>query len=377
MLRIVADSKIPYLAGALDHVAQVVYIPGAQISKEEIASADALIIRTRTKCNRELLHGTTVKFIASATIGYDHIDTAYCDTQGIKWTNAPGCNSGSVKQYIASALAEIVSIEKKTFKDITLGIIGVGNVGSKVAAMAKTLDIKTLLNDPPRQRVEGKGDFTDIETLIAQSDIITMHVPLSHQGINKTFHLANADFFAKMKRGAWFINTSRGEVMETQSLIRALESKHLDGAAIDVWENEPSINLRLLELAQITTPHIAGYSADGKANGTAMSVQAISKFFGLAMDNWQPANVPQAKQSSLAINGKDKTKEQIFSELSNFAYNILLDSDKLKKSPETFEQQRESYPIRREPENLEIIARSISPPLKILIQNLGYKLQVF
>ena len=377
MLRIVADSKIPFLAGALDHVAQVVYVPGSQISKEEIASADALIIRTRTKCNRELLHGTTVKFIASATIGYDHIDTAYCDTQGIKWTNAPGCNSGSVKQYIASALAEIVSIEKKTFKDITLGIIGVGNVGSKVAAMAKTLDIKTLLNDPPRQRVEGKGDFTDIETLIAQSDIITMHVPLSHQGINKTFHLANADFFAKMKRGAWFINTSRGEVMETQSLIRALESKHLDGAAIDVWENEPSINLRLLELAQITTPHIAGYSADGKANGTAMSVQAISKFFGLAMDNWQPANVPQAKQSSLAINGKDKTKEQIFSELSNFAYNILLDSDKLKKSPETFEQQRESYPIRREPENLEIIARSISPPLKILIQNLGYKLQVF
>ncbi|MDY0252970.1 MAG: 4-phosphoerythronate dehydrogenase [Tenuifilaceae bacterium] len=377
MLRIVADSKIPFLAGALDHVAQVVYVPGSQISKEEIASADALIIRTRTKCNRELLHGTTVKFIASATIGYDHIDTAYCDTQGIKWTNAPGCNSGSVKQYIASALAEIVSIEKKTFKDITLGIIGVGNVGSKVAAMAKTLDIKTLLNDPPRQRVEGKDDFTDIETLIAQSDIITVHVPLSYEGINKTFHLANSDFFAKMKRGAWFINTSRGEVMETQSLIRALESKHLDGAAIDVWENEPSINLRLLELAQITTPHIAGYSADGKANGTAMSVQAISKFFGLAMDNWQPANVPQAKQSSLAINGKDKTKEQIFSELSNFAYNILLDSDKLKKSPETFEQQRESYPIRREPENLEIIARSISPPLKILIQNLGYKLQVF
>lgn len=377
MLRIVADSKIPYLAGALDHVAQVGYVPGAQISKEEIASADALIIRTRTKCNRELLHGTSVKFIASATIGYDHIDTAYCDAQGIKWTNAPGCNSGSVKQYIASALAEIVSIEKKTFKDITLGIIGVGNVGSKVAAMAKTLGMKTLLNDPPRERNESKGDFTDIETLIAQSDIITIHVPLSHQGINKTFHLANSDFFAKMKRGAWFINTSRGEVMETQSLIRALESKHLGGAAIDVWENEPNINLRLLELAHIATPHIAGYSADGKAKGTAMSVQAISKFFNLGMDSWHPNNIPQAPVNNLDIDCSLKSTEQIFSELSTFAYDILADSYKLKKLPETFEQQRETYPIRREPENLEISARSISPPIEVLIQNLGYKLQLF
>jgi erythronate-4-phosphate dehydrogenase len=322
-----------------------------------------------------LLHGTSVKFIASATIGYDHIDTAYCDAHGIRWTNAPGCNSSSVKQYVASALAEIISIENKTFKDITLGIIGVGSVGSKVAAMAKTLGIKTLLNDPPRERKEGKGNFTDIETLIAQSDIITMHVPLSHQGIDKTFHLANADFFTKTKHGAWLINTSRGEVAETQSLIYALESKHLGGAVIDVWENEPNINLKLLELAHIATPHIAGYSADGKANGTAMSVQAISKFFDLGMDNWHPNNVPQAMQGSSTINCKDKSKEQIFSELSNFAYNILLDSDKLKKLPETFEQQRETYPIRREPENLEIIATDASTPQKGAIQSLGYRLR--
>lgn len=377
MLKIVADSKIPFLAGALDSVAQVTYMPGAQISKEHIAGADALIIRTRTKCNRELLHGTSVKFIASATIGYDHIDTAYCDTHGIKWTNAPGCNSGSVKQYIASALAEIISIENKTFKDITLGIIGVGNVGSKVADMAKTLGINTLLNDPPRQRNEGKGNFTDIETVIAQSDIITMHVPLTHQGIDKTFHLANANFFAKMKHGAWFINTSRGEVMETQSLISVLESKHLGGAVIDVWENEPHINLKLLELAHIATPHIAGYSADGKANGTALSVQAISKFFNLGTDSWHPNNIPQAPANNLDIVCISKSTEQIFSELSSFAYNILLDSDKLKKLPQTFELQRETYPIRREPENLEIIATDISNPKIVFIQSLGYRLQLY
>ncbi len=374
MIKIVIDNKIPFIEGVLEKVANLVYIPGNLIGRSNLIDADALLIRTRTKCDESLLKGTSIKFIASATIGFDHIDTNYCDGNGIKWTNAPGCNSGSVKQYIASALAEIISIEKKSFEDITLGIIGVGNVGSKVAHMAKALGIKTLLNDPPRERSEGKGDFTDIETLIAQSDIITIHVPLSHQGVDKTFHLANADFFGKMKRGAWFINSSRGEVMETQSLINALESKHLGGTIIDVWENEPNINLKLLELAHVATPHIAGYSADGKSNGTAMSVQAISKFFNLGMDDWQPNNVPQAKQSSLAINCMDKSKEQIFNELSSFAYNILLDSEKLKKSPKTFEQQRENYPIRREPEHLTIIAKHLSNLQEVVIQSLGYKL---
>jgi erythronate-4-phosphate dehydrogenase len=376
MLKIVADSKIPFLEGALEKVAQVVYLPGSKITRDNLVDADALIVRTRTKCNEALLKGTSVKFIASATIGYDHIDTDYCNTNAIAWTNAPGCNSASVKQYIASVIAEIIKVEKKSFSDITLGIVGVGNVGSKIYEMSKILGIKTLLNDPPRQRKEGEDGFTDIESLISESDIITLHVPLTADGIDKTLHMTNSQFFAKIKKGAWFINTSRGEVMETQSLIRALESNRINGAVIDVWENEPNINLKLLELAHIATPHIAGYSADGKANGTAMSVQAISKFFNLGMDNWQPNNVPQAKQSSLTINCKDKFKEQIFCELSSFAYNIKTDSDRLKKSPETFEQQRDNYPIRREPENLEIIAKDALTPLKDMIQSLGFSKQI-
>jgi erythronate-4-phosphate dehydrogenase len=375
MIKIVVDNKIPLIQGVLDDVAIVKYISGNLIKREDLFDTDAIIIRTRTKCNEALLKGTSVKFIASATIGFDHIDTNYCDANGIKWTNAPGCNSGSVKQYIASALAEIIGIEKKSFEDITIGIVGVGNVGSKVADMARALGIKTLLNDPPRERIEGKGNFIDIETLIAQSDIITMHVPLSHQGIDKTFHLVNADFFVNMKRGAWFINTSRGEVMETQSLKNAIESKHLSGAVIDVWENEPNIDLDLLKITHLSTPHIAGYSADGKANGTAMSVQAISKFFKLGMDGWQPKFVPQPVQSELVIDCKSKSKEDIFREISLFAYNISIDSDKLKGSPETFELQRENYPIRREPENLTIIAKNLSYTQEVLIQNLGYKLQ--
>lgn len=375
MIKIVVDNKIPFIQGVLDEVANVKYLPGKLITREDIMDADALLIRTRTRCDETLLKGTSVKFIASATIGFDHIDTTYCESNGIVWTNASGCNSGSVKQYIASALAEIIGIEKKSFEDITLGIVGVGNVGTKVARMAKALGIKTLLNDPPRERIEGKGNFTDLETLVAQSDIITLHVPLSHQGIDKTVHLANADFFGKMQPGAWFINSSRGEVMRSESLASALRSGQIRGAAIDVWENEPQIDQNLLKLVHLATPHIAGYSADGKANGTAMSVQSISRFFNLEVDRWQPKSVPQPVQSELVIDCKSKSKEDIFREITLFAYNISNDSDRLKASLETFEQQRENYPIRREPEHLTIVAKNISEHAKAMIRELGYRLK--
>jgi erythronate-4-phosphate dehydrogenase len=372
MLKIVADNKIPFLKGALEKVAQVVYLSGNAISRDHLIEADALIVRTRTKCDKVLLEGTSVKLIASATIGFDHIDINYCEAKGIKWTNAPGCNSGSVKQYIASAISEIIRTEKKSFEDLTLGVIGVGNVGLKVAGLGKVLGIRTLLNDPPRERKEGKGAFTDIETIVSQSDIITMHVPLSFDGIDKTFHLADGNFFYGMKRGAWFINTSRGEVAETQALINVLESGQLSGVVIDVWENEPDIDPKLLKLANIATPHISGYSADGKANGTAMSVQAISRFFGLGMDKWRPDNIPHALKNNLDINCKSKSKEELFCELSTFAYNIKSDSDELKKSPETFELQRETYPIRREPENLTVQIKGEESCTE-LIRNLGYQ----
>lgn len=372
MLKIVADDKIPFLQGALEHVAQVVYLPGNKISRDHLNDADALIVRTRTKCDETLLKGTPVKMIASATIGFDHIDTNYCEASGIRWVNAPGCNSGSVNQYISSALAEIICAGKKSFGDIVLGIIGVGNVGSKVASLAKTLGMKTLLNDPPRERNEGTCAFADLETLVSQSDIISLHVPLSNAGIDKTFHFADDNFFSGMKPAAWFINTSRGEVVQTRALINALESSHLSGAVIDVWEDEPKINHKLLKLAHIATPHIAGYSADGKANGTAMAVQAISGFFGLGMDAWRPQNIPQALKYRMELNCRAKSKVDIFYELSNFAYNIRIDSENLKSSPETFEKQRENYPIRREPDKL-FIRYSGQDKCGELIRSLGYQ----
>jgi erythronate-4-phosphate dehydrogenase len=373
MLKIVADNKIPFLQGALEKVATVEYYPGGKITREHLLDADALITRTRTKCNEALLKGTSVKLITSATIGFDHIDTTWCEQNGIAWTNAPGCNSGSVRQYIASAIAFIVQKERRKFEDITLGIVGVGNVGSKVQKMASTLGIKVLINDPPRERAEGKPEFTPLNKLVVESDIITMHVPLNRLGADKTFHMVNESFLEKMKKGAWFINSSRGEVVQTDALKKALQAGHLAGVILDVWENEPYADEELLTMADIATPHIAGYSADGKANGTAMSVQAISKFFGLGLDHWYPDDVPSAPKNVLELTCEGKSIEEIFAEVSFFAYDILADSHKLKSSLANFEEQRGSYPIRREPDALTVNLLSENVIYKELLSNMGYR----
>jgi erythronate-4-phosphate dehydrogenase len=373
MIKIVADNKIPFLQGALEKVARVEYYPGSKITHEHLLDADALITRTRTKCNETLLKGTTLKLITSATIGFDHIDTAWCDANGIRWTNAPGCNSGSVRQYLASALSYILQKEKKKFEEITLGIVGVGHVGSKVEKMARALGIRVLLNDPPRKRAESSDKFTSLETLVNESDIITLHVPLNKAGQDKTFHLADESFFRQMKGGALFINTSRGEVVETEALKKALQSSHLAGAIIDVWEDEPHADAELVALVDIATPHIAGYSADGKANGTAMSVQAISSFFGLGLDDWYPKDLPPATKNILELTCEGKDMEEIFTEVSLFAYDILADSHKLKSSLATFEEQRGSYPIRREPEALTIKTLDCNDNHRKLLMELGYK----
>ncbi len=373
MMKIIADHKIPFLKGAFEGTADMVYLPGKEISREVVAHADALIVRTRTKCNKDLLYESKVRCIASATIGYDHIDTDYCENNDIYWTNAPGCNADSVKQYIASAMAFIIQQEGKAFSDITLGIIGAGHVGSRIDIMARTLGINTLVNDPPRARKEGSDAFVDIETLLAQSDIVTLHVPLQKEGTDKTVHLADASFFSKMKQGAWFINSSRGEASATEDLVKVLKSKYLAGAIIDVWEDEPNVSDELLELAAMATPHIAGYSADGKANGTTMSVRAVSQYFGTGLDHWSPKSVPKPKKPVIQLSCKGKTPEQVFYHLAMHTYNLEQDSMTLKASPETFEKQREDYPVRREPTAYTIQYDHWCEPFVKIAKALGFK----
>ena len=347
MIKIVADNKIPFLKGVLEKGARIAYFPGREISKEHISNAEALIVRTRTRCDGRLLGGTPVRYIATATIGFDHIDTGYCRANGIAWSNAPGCNSGSVMQYIASALASVSDKDGRRFGDLTLGIVGVGHVGKKVERLARVLGMKVLLNDPPRERAEGRGSFVSLESLLEGSDIVTMHVPLNREGADRSLHLADRGFFRGMKKRGWFINTSRGQVMNTAALLETLRSGHLAGTVIDVWENEPVIDRELLAMADIATPHIAGYSLDGKANGTAQSVRAVSDFFKLGIGDWYP-EIP-APPNALVPVGEDLNQpDQLIKGVFMHTYDIKADSERLKAGPENFEQFRDDYPPRRE-----------------------------
>ncbi|HKK82002.1 MAG TPA: 4-phosphoerythronate dehydrogenase, partial [Prolixibacteraceae bacterium] len=331
-MKIVADDKIPYLKGALEPFAEVVYLPGKDTTPEVVKDTDALITRTRTKCNEELLSGSAVKMIATATIGYDHIETNYCEKNGIEWTNAPGCNSWSVAQYILAALHHLATERNLELANMTIGVVGAGNVGSKVAKLCDMIGMKVLVNDPPRERTEGADGFVSINEIQKQSDIITFHTPLVHDGIDKTYHLFNHDFLKKCKDDFVFINSSRGEVMNTLAVKDGLKNRKISDAIIDCWENEPDIDRELLRDAFISTPHIAGYSKDGKANGTSMSVQAISRKFNLGIDNWQCKNVELPAQTTIEIDGDGKTTQQIIAEAVLFTYPIWEDSEKLKMS---------------------------------------------
>lgn len=374
-MKVVIDDKIPYIKGALESVAKVVYLPGSKTTPEIVRDADAIITRTRTKCNEDLLAGSSVKFIATATIGFDHIDTAYCDKAGIKWTNAPGCNSSSVEQYIASALMVLAERKEFNLAEKTIGIVGVGNVGSKVARIAEIFGLKVLLNDPPRLRADGSLPFVNLDEILEKADIITLHVPLNPEGIDKTWHLADEVFFSKTKKKPILINSCRGEVTDTGALKEALNSGLISGAVIDCWEKEPDIDRELLNLVDLATPHIAGYSKDGKANGTSMSIQALSRFFGLGIDDWKCENVELPLRTEIHLDGTAKSDQKILSEAVLATYDIREDDQRLRSSVESFEKQRGDYPVRREFPVFSIKANKISQENLEKLVNLGFKLR--
>ena len=373
-MKIVADDKIPFLRGALENFAEIMYVPGKQITREMIGDADALLIRTRTKCNESLLSGTNVKFIGTATIGYDHIDTRFCDAGNIYWTNAPGCNSSSVQQYITAALLKMENDHHYDLKEKTIGIVGVGNVGAKVEKAARILGMNVILNDPPRARTEGGNSFVPLEHLLNESDIVTAHVPLCISGEDKTYHMFDERILRKMKKGAWFFNSSRGEVTQTDDLMKVLASRKLRGAVIDVWENEPDIDLVLMSMTYISTPHIAGYSTDGKANGTAMVVNSLCRFFNLPLENWYPPDVPAPLLPDITINAKGKSENEIIREAVFHTYDIGEDDISLRFSPSDFEKLRGDYRLRREFTSYTVTLNGGTKKIQKSLQELGFKI---
>ena len=372
-MKIIIDDKIPFIKDVFEPYAEVVYLSGDKFNPADVKDADALIVRTRTICNESLLKGSSVKFIATATIGYDHIDTRWCETNGIIWTNAAGCNSGSVYQYIASALATLSVQFDINFHEKTLGVVGVGNVGSKVVNLGKILGMNILMNDPPRAEKEGLAHFVPLDEVLSMSDIVTLHVPLKTSGSHQTFHLFDKATMEQMRRSTIFINSSRGEVVDGIALKETLNNRDIGAAVLDVWENEPKIDVKLLSLLNIATPHIAGYSADGKANGTSMSVQAVSRFFGLPLTDWRPREIPSPLQPlRFELDCRGKSVQQCLKEAIWYTYPVNDDDGRLRASPATFEKQRGNYPVRREFDAFTIDVKNPTQEIVKRLQALGF-----
>ncbi|MBR6661925.1 MAG: 4-phosphoerythronate dehydrogenase [Alistipes sp.] len=329
-MKVVVDSAIPYLRGVLEPYFEVVYRAGEAFAASDVADADALIVRTRTKCNANLLQGSRVRLIATATIGFDHIDMDYCQKQGIRVVTAQGCNAAGVLQWVAAAMALLAQKDGWSPSQKTLGIVGVGNVGSLVEKYARRWGFNVLCCDPPRQQREG-GDFVGFEELLRRSDIVTLHTPLD----KTTFHMMDSAAIAMMSHNGVIINASRGEVADTQALLEAPQT-----LILDVWEREPAIDAQLLEKALVATPHIAGYSAQGKANASSMVVRAIAEVFNLPIEGWYPAEVEPVERQPIEW-------EQMCRTIGSYC-DLKSQSDYLKANSREFESIRNNYHYRQE-----------------------------
>lgn len=373
-MKIVIDEKIPFIKGAFEPWAEVVYSPGRAIDARMVADADALIVRTRTKCTSRLLDGSRVKIIATATIGYDHLDTAWLDTAGIKWVNAPGCNSGSVMQYITTSLFFLASRRSMDLRSMTLGVVGVGNVGTKVVSMARAIGMRVLQNDPPRQRHEGGNEFHPLEKLLAESDILTLHVPLTLEGPDMTRHMINSSNLPMLRKNCILINSSRGEVVDNTDLREALSSKTLAGAVLDVWEGEPETDRRLVELTDIATPHIAGYSVDGKANATINSVRRVAAGLGIPLHEWIPASLPLPADPFIDLTKQSDNRStlEIVAGAVRHTYPVEEDDALFRQDTGKFEYLRDNYRIRREFESYS--AQTDDPLARQILSDLGFRI---
>lgn len=330
-MRVIIDSAIPYIKGVLEPFADVVYLSSEKINKSSVKECDALIIRTRTKCDKALLDGSKVKFIATATIGTDHIDIPYCLSKRIILASAGGCNARGVLQWVAASLKHICDADNLSPSDYCLGVVGVGNVGSLVVDYATKWGFKVMKCDPPRAKREECGDYHTIDELAKQCNIITLHTPLD----DTTRHLIDAKLLDAMGSEVTIINASRGGVVDNAEI-----AKRSNRYIFDVWEDEPYISADVLNRAMLATPHIAGYSKQGKANATTMVVRALASYFGLPLMTWRPTDVEPTEPRDISWSEMCETIDDYCP--------ICRESELLKARPENFEHMRNNYNYREE-----------------------------
>ena len=332
-MRVVIDSHIPHIRGLIEPYASVEYLEPQDITRNAVRDADALLVRTRTHCDAALLDGSRMRFIGSATIGTDHIDLDYCAAHGITVRNVPGCNAPAVAQWVFAAIASWMRHRGITTPEgLTLGVVGVGHIGSIVARWARQLGFTVLLNDPPRENRDGSFDdiFHPLAQLQRQCDILTFHTPLTRDGEWPTWHLCDQAFLENLAHCRLLLNAARGPIVDNAALL----DWHGD-VGLDCWESEPDISRELLEKCVVATPHIAGYSREGKQRGTAMMLEALNGFYG-----W---DIPIPMIAAPATGATDVTLDGIAA-----SYDILADTARLKTNPAAFESLRNHYPLRRE-----------------------------
>jgi len=377
MYKIIIDENISFADRAFNHLGVVETVPGRSISNQLLKDADILIVRSITRVDEHLLKGTNVKFVGTATIGTDHIDLDYLKRKKIAFADAKGCNAFSVAEYVVASLFYLSVKFNFILKDKSIGIVGVGNIGSKVARFVEALGMEFLLNDPPLERIGVPGNFVSLNEIL-KCDIITLHTPLNPSGIDKTLHLINKDNLAALKENTILINTSRGAVVNNNDLLETIKRKRII-TVLDVWENEPEINSELLEKTDIATPHIAGYSYEGKANGTIMIYESLCKF--LNADKKFDFQFPVITDPVIEINLSERFENNM-NQLISKIYHIADDDKRMRKISgmsdkeiiKEFDKQRKNYPVRREFNNYKIKSTNLNEKIKSVLSDLRFKI---
>jgi erythronate-4-phosphate dehydrogenase len=379
-MRIVADENIPLLDEFFAGFGEIRRLPGRSIDAAAVADADLLLVRSVTQVDRALLDGAAVKFVGTCTIGTDHLDLDYFQQAGITWASAPGCNARGVVDYVLGSLLVLAEQQGVDLANRTYGVIGAGQVGSRLLKVLRGLGWRVLVCDPPRQAAEG-GDFVTLQQVLEQCDVVSLHTPLERLGEHPTYHLFDHARLAALKPGSWLINASRGAVVDNQALRELLTQRSDLQVVLDVWEGEPQADVELAGLCRIATPHIAGYSLDGKLRGTAQIYQALCQHLGIAPSVELAQLMPSSWLSELMIDASADPAWALAS-ICRAVYDPRRDDADFRRSLQgdaltrraAFDGLRKHYPMRREIDGLTVGVKGIAPALVSLVQALGARL---
>ncbi len=380
-MKIIADANIPFVAECFSSIGEVKIVGGREITPGIVRDSEVLLVRSITPVGADLLTGSKVRFVATATIGFDHIDVDFLRRNNIGFASAPGSNANSAAEYVIAGLLEMGRKYDIDLEDKSIGIIGAGNVGSRVAKKCSALGMQIYLNDPPLQRETGEGKYLPLKELF-DCDFITFHTPLTFEGVDKTYHLADEKFFKSLKERCVFVNASRGGVVDSEALKRAIRSRRLRAVVLDVWENEPNIDTELLRMVDLSTPHIAGYSLDGKITGMIMIYKAACEYFGLESKYGIEDFLPEPAVKQIEIDLDSGSEQEILHQSVQQVYVINRDdfnTREIAMVPEEtrgkfFDDLRKNYPVRREFQNTMVIVKDRNSTLAKKLKGIGFLL---